>query len=79
MRNTKPLEQRARFKFDQVLKCDDHTNGFVETFNHPILNFSCKPIYTMLEDISKLVEEGLFRFEREQSWEDKAILLMEKK
>jgi len=33
----------------------------------------------MLEDISKLVEEGLFRFEREQSWEDKAILLMEKK
>ncbi|KAJ8420225.1 hypothetical protein Cgig2_021595 [Carnegiea gigantea] len=30
---------RARFKFDQTLKCSDNTNNFIKSFNHVILNF----------------------------------------
>ncbi|KAJ8431093.1 hypothetical protein Cgig2_007509 [Carnegiea gigantea] len=74
LRDTEPLEHWARFKFDQTLKCPDNTNNFVENFNHAILNFRGKPVFTMLEDIRKLVG-GRFvkKFEKAQSWEGKII------
>ena len=79
LRDTEPLEHWARFKFDQTLKCLDNTNNFVESFNHAILNFRGKPIFTMLEDIKKLVG-GRFvkRFEKAQSWEGKVVPYVEK-
>ena len=70
---------RDRFKFDQTLKCPDNTNNFVESFNHAILNFRGKPVFTMLEDIRKLME-GWFvtRFKKTQSCEGKVIPSVEK-
>ncbi|KAJ8448900.1 LOW QUALITY PROTEIN: hypothetical protein Cgig2_030756 [Carnegiea gigantea] len=45
----------ARFKFDHTLKLDANTNNFVESFNNTIVKHTRKPIYTMLEEIRKLV------------------------
>ena len=52
----------------------------MESFNHVILNFRGKPNYPILEDIRKLVNEGLLkRFERAQSWEGKVIPFVKEK
>ena len=52
----------------------------MESFNHVILNFRGRPNYPILEDIRKLVNEGLLkRFERAQSWEGKVIPFVKKK
>ncbi|KAJ8437087.1 hypothetical protein Cgig2_016441 [Carnegiea gigantea] len=70
----------ARFKFDQTLKYADNTNNFDQSFNHVILNFRGKPIFTMSEVIRKLVG-GRFvkRFKKTQSWEVKVVHYVEKK
>ena len=49
------MKHWARFKFDHTLKLDANTNNFVESFNNAIVKHTRKPIYTMLEDIRKLV------------------------
>ncbi|KAJ8424147.1 hypothetical protein Cgig2_030833 [Carnegiea gigantea] len=79
LRDTKPLEHWARFKFDHILKCPDNTNNFVESFNPTILNFRGKPLFIMFENIRKLMG-GRFvkRFQKALSWEGKVVPHVEK-
>ncbi|KAJ8422947.1 LOW QUALITY PROTEIN: hypothetical protein Cgig2_032385 [Carnegiea gigantea] len=77
LRDTKPLEHWAKFKFDHILKCPDNTKNFVEIFNHDILNFRAS--FTLSEDIRKLVGgRYVKRFKKAQSWEGKVVPYVEK-
>lgn len=80
LRESVPLEQWARFKFDQSTKCDDNTNNFVESFNNAINRFRGLPILTLLEEIRKLIGSRFVRrFERAQQWEGKLVPYVKQK
>lgn len=72
MRDSEPLEHWARFKFDENLKCDDNTNNFVESFNFVIVKHWGKPVYTLLEEIKKLIVSRFYkRYQIATTWTSK--------
>jgi len=80
IRDNKPLEHWARFKFDQTLKVDDNTNNFVESFNNAIVKHRGKPTYTMLEEIRKLIGARFDkRFQIAADWDGKVTPFVEEK
>ncbi|KAJ8442964.1 hypothetical protein Cgig2_019537 [Carnegiea gigantea] len=62
LRDNEPLQHWVRFKFDVNLKSDDNTNNFVKSFNNAITELRGKPMFTMLEEIRKLMGA---RFDKE--------------
>ena len=55
LKDNEPLEYWARIQFDSSFKSDDNTNNFVESFNNAIVKHRGRPLYTMLEEIRKIV------------------------
>ncbi|GAB4861938.1 hypothetical protein Ancab_037193 [Ancistrocladus abbreviatus] len=48
-----PLHLWARHKFSPMVKCDQVTSNFVESFNSKLEDFRSKPIMTMLEGLRR--------------------------
>ena len=80
LKDNEPLEHWARFKFDPTLKSDNNTNNFVESFNNAIVKHGGRPLYTMLEEIRKIVGSRFDKcFQLASSWESKVTPYVEKK
>ncbi|KAJ8445631.1 hypothetical protein Cgig2_018572 [Carnegiea gigantea] len=79
LKDNKPLEYWARIKFDEALKSNDNTNNFVKSFNNAIVKHMGKPVYSMLEEIRKIVGSRFNRrFQLAASWDGKVTPYVEK-